>query len=111
MAQKCGPFRMRDRRRPCGSSHSSAALLPDSPRRKLPRSCGTFAPSELLVAVPLCAGRRLNWSELPHNMSNQPFTVPYTNLAAEAAPLKQELVQAFERVLDSGRYILGPQLA
>lgn len=44
-------------------------------------------------------------------MSNRPFTVPYTNLAAEAVALKKELTGAFEQVLDSGRYILGPQLA
>lgn len=44
-------------------------------------------------------------------MGDHLITVPYTNFAEEAAPLRKELIQAFERVLDSGRYILGPQLA
>ncbi len=44
-------------------------------------------------------------------MSNRRFTVPYTNLAAEAVSLKKDLSAAFEQVLESGRYILGPQLS
>jgi len=38
------------------------------------------------------------------------FTVPYAALAAEASLLKAELMDAFETVLDSGHYVLGPQL-
>ena len=38
------------------------------------------------------------------------YTVPYAALAAEASLLKAELMGAFETVLDSGHYILGPQL-
>lgn len=36
--------------------------------------------------------------------------VPYTNFPAQTAPIKEELLAAFEAVLDSGRYILGPQV-
>lgn len=43
-------------------------------------------------------------------MSQPRWTVPYTALGQEALPLKAELVSAFESVLDSGRYILGPQV-
>lgn len=39
------------------------------------------------------------------------FTVPYTALAREAALEKKELMQAVENVLDSGRYVLGPEVA
>ena len=35
--------------------------------------------------------------------------VPYIALSAEAALVKPELLRAVERVLDSGRYILGPE--
>lgn len=38
-------------------------------------------------------------------------TVAYTALSHEAALLKTELLKAFENVLDSGRYILGPEVA
>jgi len=38
------------------------------------------------------------------------YTVPYAALATEAASLKDELMGAFETVLDSGRYVLGPEL-
>ena len=39
------------------------------------------------------------------------FTVPYSALAAEASSVKVELMRAVEKVLDSGRYILGPEVA
>ena len=39
------------------------------------------------------------------------YDVPYTALGTEAASMKRELVAAFENVLTSGRYILGPELA
>jgi dTDP-4-amino-4,6-dideoxygalactose transaminase len=39
------------------------------------------------------------------------FIVPYTDLAAEASALQEPLTHAFQRVLGSGRYILGPELA
>jgi dTDP-4-amino-4,6-dideoxygalactose transaminase len=39
------------------------------------------------------------------------YQVPYTGLPQQAAAIKQELVAAFERVVDSGHYILGPHLA
>lgn len=39
------------------------------------------------------------------------YTVPYSALAAQAALVKPDLMQAVERVLDSGRYVLGPEVA
>ncbi len=39
------------------------------------------------------------------------YDVPYTGLPQQVAPIKQDLLAAFERVVDSGRYILGPNLA
>ena len=39
------------------------------------------------------------------------YTVPYSALAAEASQVKTELMRAVENVLDSGRYILGPEVA
>lgn len=39
------------------------------------------------------------------------FAVPYTDLAGESRELEPLLVSAFERVVRSGRYILGPELA
>lgn len=36
--------------------------------------------------------------------------VPYVALAAQAATIKRELLAAVEGVLDSGRYILGPEV-
>lgn len=39
------------------------------------------------------------------------YTVPYSALAAEASLVKAELMRAVECVLDSGRYILGPEVA
>ena len=44
-------------------------------------------------------------------MTASRYAVPYTDLAREAGAIKPELLRAFEAVLDSGRYILGPQLA
>ena len=37
------------------------------------------------------------------------YTVPYSALATEAGLVKIELMRAVEGVLDSGRYILGPE--
>lgn len=39
------------------------------------------------------------------------FSVPYTQLAQEARGQEEALVGAFRRVLCSGRYLLGPELA
>ena len=39
------------------------------------------------------------------------YTVPYSSLATEASLVKTELMRAVENVLDSGRYILGPEVA
>ena len=39
------------------------------------------------------------------------YTVPYSALATEASLLKPELMRAVESVMDSGRYILGPEVA
>jgi dTDP-4-amino-4,6-dideoxygalactose transaminase len=36
--------------------------------------------------------------------------VPMLNLVAEHAPYREELLAAFERVLDSGRFVLGPEV-
>src|SRR5580698_3755160 len=38
------------------------------------------------------------------------FQVPYTNFAGLIHELRPSLHQAFDDVIDSGRYILGPQL-
>ena len=38
------------------------------------------------------------------------YSVPYSALATEAALVKTELMRAVENVLDSGRYILGPEV-
>jgi len=38
------------------------------------------------------------------------YTVPYSALAAEASLVKEDLLRAVENVLDSGRYILGPEV-
>lgn len=37
--------------------------------------------------------------------------VPYVNLAHQASEIKKELMGAFEAVIDSGRYVLGPEVA
>jgi dTDP-4-amino-4,6-dideoxygalactose transaminase len=39
------------------------------------------------------------------------FDVPYTDLAAQAGTIKPELLRAVEGVLDSGRFILGPNVS
>ncbi len=39
------------------------------------------------------------------------YAVPYSALATETALVKAELMQAVGNVLDSGRYILGPEVA
>jgi len=38
------------------------------------------------------------------------FTVPYIDLPAQASEVKEDLLIAVDRVLDSGRYILGPSV-
>ncbi len=38
------------------------------------------------------------------------FAVPYTNFAAKNEPIRQALIASFEQVLDSGHYILGPEV-
>lgn len=38
------------------------------------------------------------------------YTVPYSALATEASLVKTELMRAVENVLDSGRYVLGPEV-
>ncbi len=38
------------------------------------------------------------------------YQVPYTGLPRQAAGIKKELLAAFEKVVDSGHYILGPNL-
>ncbi len=44
-------------------------------------------------------------------MTQSAMTVRYTALSQEAGLIKKELVSAFERVLEGGRYILGPEVA
>ena len=39
------------------------------------------------------------------------YTVSYTALATEVSLIKEELMRAVETVLDSGRYVLGPEVA
>lgn len=41
--------------------------------------------------------------------SKSPFSVPYVALGQRAATMKREMVAAFEAVLESGRYITGPE--
>ena len=36
--------------------------------------------------------------------------VPMLDLVAEHAPYRAELQSAFDRVLDSGRFVLGPEV-
>ena len=38
------------------------------------------------------------------------MNVPYTNFAPKNKQIKRELMNAFENVLDSGRYIQGPEV-
>lgn len=44
-------------------------------------------------------------------MTPATFKVPYTALGQQAGEIKPELLSAFEKVLDGGRYILGPEVA
>ena len=44
-------------------------------------------------------------------LTTSSYFVPYSALSAEVAVLKTEIMQAVECVLDSGRYILGPEVA
>lgn len=39
------------------------------------------------------------------------FIVPYTAFALKNVNIKQDLMKAFESVLDSGRYVMGPECA
>ena len=39
------------------------------------------------------------------------YTIPYSALATEVSLVKTELMRAVENVLDSGRYVLGPEVA
>ena len=39
------------------------------------------------------------------------YSIPYTGLAREVGNIKGELLTVIESVLDSGRYILGPEVA
>lgn len=48
---------------------------------------------------------------IPKQAATAPdFAVPYTILGREAAEMKREYLAAFEAVLESGRYILGPEV-
>ena len=38
------------------------------------------------------------------------YSVPYTGFGSEVSAMKRELMAAFEKVLESGRYILGPEV-
>lgn len=43
-------------------------------------------------------------------MSKATYKIPYTAFNVEFADTKKDLLRAFESVLDSGRYILGPEV-
>jgi dTDP-4-amino-4,6-dideoxygalactose transaminase len=43
-------------------------------------------------------------------LNNNTTRVPYTNFAPKNGQIKRELMNAFELVLDSGRYIQGPEV-
>jgi dTDP-4-amino-4,6-dideoxygalactose transaminase len=43
-------------------------------------------------------------------MTTSPYAVPYSALPYQAAEVKQELLSSIEAVLDSGRYIMGPEV-
>jgi dTDP-4-amino-4,6-dideoxygalactose transaminase len=43
-------------------------------------------------------------------MATTPLTVPILDLAAELAPIRAEVERAFARVLDSGQFVLGPEV-
>ena len=36
--------------------------------------------------------------------------IPYTNFSAKNSSIRHQLVSAFEQVMDSGRYIHGPEM-
>ena len=44
-------------------------------------------------------------------MTGRPPSVPYVALGQQASEVKKELMDAFEAVLDSGQYILGPEVS
>ena len=44
-------------------------------------------------------------------MAEPTYSVPYTALGALASEVKKDLMYAFEVVLDSGQYILGPEVS
>ena len=44
-------------------------------------------------------------------MTKTTYSVPYVALAESALEIKEELMRAFEAVLDSGQYILGPEVS
>lgn len=44
-------------------------------------------------------------------MTMTPPSIPYVALGQQASEVKKELMDAFEAVLDSGQYILGPEVA
>ena len=44
-------------------------------------------------------------------MVNTSYSVPYVRLDQASSEIKEELMAAFETVLDSGQYILGPQVS
>src|SRR4051812_37527013 len=44
-------------------------------------------------------------------MTTSRYSVPYTAFGPRVAEIKAELHQAFEEVLESGRYILGPNVS
>ena len=46
----------------------------------------------------------------PRPTAAQAYDIPYTILGQEAAGMKREYMVAFEKVLESGRYILGPEV-
>ncbi|MDX2099760.1 MAG: DegT/DnrJ/EryC1/StrS family aminotransferase [Leptolyngbyaceae cyanobacterium bins.59] len=43
-------------------------------------------------------------------MTQTAYSVPYVSFAQQNAQIKQELMEAFSTVLDSGQYIMGPEL-
>jgi dTDP-4-amino-4,6-dideoxygalactose transaminase len=47
----------------------------------------------------------------PQNRETErPYRVPYKVFRHELAPVKSQLMEAFEEVLDTGRYVLGPEV-
>jgi dTDP-4-amino-4,6-dideoxygalactose transaminase len=44
-------------------------------------------------------------------MTAPKYAVPYVNLPEQTAAIKRELLASVERVLDGGRYILGPEVS